>query len=349
MPLYSFAACARRRGVGEGGGGFAAGPRRPGGFQRDVWEPARRTGARMGQATRAGARSKGSATAIGLFAVVLWSMMFGTVRLTSASFGPVLGSALIYTLAAVFVFVGYRPSPLRKLPVKFVLFSGGLFVFYESAITLSIGMAASSEQTVELSLVNYLWPSMLVLMAAFAAGSGRAFLRSLPGALVGAAGVAIAVGGNSGLDWALVAGDIASNPLPFALTFCSAFAWAVYSTFSGRFSQGREGTAYFMAGVAAVLWVVFAANGAPAPAQPVGPEGFLALAGASGCIAAGYACWGHGMVYGDMGVMAVGSYAAPLLSVAASVVLLGVSLSPLFWAGTAVVVAGSLLNWRMSR
>ena len=45
------------------------------------------------------------ATAIGLCAIVLWSMMFGFVRLTTQSFGPALGSALIYSCAAVFTYI----------------------------------------------------------------------------------------------------------------------------------------------------------------------------------------------------------------------------------------------------
>ena len=118
------------------------------------------------------------ATAIGLCAIVLWSMMFGFVRLTTQFFGPALGSALIYSCAAVFTYIGYRPTPLRRLPLKYVLFSGGLFVFYETAITVSIGLAASSEQTLELSLVNFLWPTMLVLLSAFDSGSRASIVRA---------------------------------------------------------------------------------------------------------------------------------------------------------------------------
>ena len=292
---------------------------------------------------------RNKATLVGLFAIVLWSMMFGFVRLTTQSFGPSLGSALIYSIAALFTYIGYRPTPARKLPLKFVLFSGGLFVFYESAITISIGLAASSEQTVELSLVNYLWPTMLVLLAALDSGSRASFVRSLPGAVVATVGVVLAVGGNNGLDWAAVAADIASNPLPFALTFAAAAAWSVYSVYSARFSEGCDGTAFFMGGVAVAMWVIFLLNGAPAPAQGVDVAALLSLAGAAGCIAAGYACWGHGMLKGDMEKMSIGSYAAPLFSVIASTLILGVSLTPLFWCGTIAVVAGSLINWRMRR
>ena len=290
-----------------------------------------------------------SATAIGLCAVVLWSMMFGFVRLTTQSFGPALGSALIYSCAAVFTYIGYRPTPLRRLPLKYVLFSGGLFVFYETAITLSIGLAASSAQTLELSLVNYLWPTMLVLLSAFDSGSRASLVRALPGAVVATTGVVLAVGGNNNLDWGAVVADVSSNPLPFVLTFAAAAAWAVYSVYSSRFSQGCDATAFFMVGVAAVLWTIFLFEGAPAPAVAPGSQAFFALAGAAGCIASGYACWGHGMLKGDMAKMGIGSYAAPLLSVVASTIILGVSLTPLFWCGTFAVVVGSLINWRMRR
>lgn len=289
------------------------------------------------------------ATAVGLCAVVLWSMMFGFVRLTTQSFGPALGSALIYSCAAVFTYIGYRPTPLRRLPLKYVLFSGGLFVLYETAITVSIGLAASSEQTLELSLVNYLWPTMLVLLSAFDSGSRASLVRALPGAVVATTGVVPAVGGNNNLDWGAVVADVSSNPLPFALTFAAAAAWAVYSVYSSRFSQGCDATAFFMVGVAVVLWTIFLFEGAPAPAVALGSQAFFALAGAAGCIASGYACWGHGMLKGDMAKMGIGSYAAPLLSVVASTIILGVSLTPLFWCGTFAVVVGSLINWRMRR
>lgn len=106
---------------------------------------------------------------------------------------------------------------------------------------------------------------------------------------------------------------------------------------------------FFMVGVAAVLWTIFLFEGAPAPAVVPGSQAFFALAGAAGCIASGYACWGHGMLKGDMAKMGIGSYAAPLLSVVASTIILGVSLTPLFWCGTFAVVVGSLINWRMRR
>ncbi len=303
------------------------------------------------------------ATLIGLSAIVIWGLMFGFVRRTSVAFGECLGPALVYSLAAIIAFVGYRPSPVRELPRLYVLVSGGLFIAYESVLALSIGLATSSEQTLELSLVNYLWPSLLVLMGAFATKYGwldddcasskyprhRVVRYVLPGVAVATFGVLLAVGGNNGLDAGVMAQDIASNPIPFALTFAGACMWSIYSTFTGRLAEGKDATAYFLAGVAVFMWAMFFANGAEVPATAFSPDSLFWLVGAAASIGAGYIFWGYGLQHGDIKKMGIGSYAAPLISVIFSVLILGVKLVPIFWVGTVCVVAGSLINWRLSR
>lgn len=97
------------------------------------------------------------------------------MRLTSQGFGVLLGGALIYTLGAISLFIVLRPSTPSAYPLKYFLVSGGLFVFYEAAISASIGLAASSTQTVELSMVNYLWPSLTVLLNSTAMRGARGF------------------------------------------------------------------------------------------------------------------------------------------------------------------------------
>ena len=296
-----------------------------------------------------GTSDSGKATAIGFLALVFWSMMFGFVRLTSQGFGPVLGAALIYTLGAVSLFVVLKPAKLSSYPKKYLLISGAMFVFYEAAISLSIGLAASSTQTVELSMVNYLWPSLTVLLNSTASGGGRGFVRAIPGAVVAGIGVMLAVGGDAGLDAAVVAADVASNPLPFALTLAAAIAWATYSVVTPRITNGKDATAYFMVGVAVVFWIAFAIQGAPAPMGGFSAASILFLLCATGSIAAGYACWNHGLLFGNVARMAVASYAAPFLSAVASSIILGLSLPALFWTGVAFVVAGSVLNLTLGK
>ena len=168
------------------------------------------------------------ATTIGLMAILLWSFMAGTVRIVSENFGATLGSALIYTVGGILLLMFRRPAPIREFPKKYLIIGGLLFVFYESSISLSLGLASTDASSVEVSLVNYLWPTMMVLLSAGVSHRKHAVVKVLPGAIVATAGVVLAVGGNSGLDWhAAVQGWPAEPPSLVAWLFVLIAAAAI--------------------------------------------------------------------------------------------------------------------------
>ena len=152
--------------------------------------------------------------------------MAGLVRLVSESFGATLGSALIYTVGGVMLFIVRRPKPIREAPCKYLIAGGLMFIAYEASISLSIGLATTNAQSVEVSLVNYLWPTLLVLMTAAVSHKRGAVAKAIPGAVIATIGVAMAVGGES-LDMQEAVHNIASNPLPYVLAFVGAFIWAI--------------------------------------------------------------------------------------------------------------------------
>ena len=284
-----------------------------------------------------------SGTVIGLLAIVLWGFMAGLVRLVSESFGATLGSALIYTVGGILLLVVRKPTPIRRAPRKYLIICGIMFVAYEAAISLSIGLASTAAQSVEVSLVNYLWPTLLVLMTAAVSHKRGAVWKALPGAIVATIGVAMAVGGES-LNVHEALRNISSNPLPYALAFAGAFIWAIYATVTPKMSDGYDGTTIFFCCVAVVLWLIHFTSGEGLPATAPGIGGYVALAACAASIAGGYACWGYGMLHGSMETLAIGSYATPLFSTASSTVLLGVALGASFWIGVALVVGGTLVN-----
>ena len=284
-----------------------------------------------------------SGTVIGLLAIVLWGFMAGLVRLVSESFGVTLGSALIYTVGGILLLVVRKPTPIRRAPRKYLIICGIMFVAYEASISLSIGLASTAAQSVEVSLVNYLWPTLLVLMTAAVSHKRGAVWKALPGAIVATIGVAMAVGGES-LNVHEALCNISSNPLPYALAFAGAFIWAIYATVTPKMSDGYDGTTIFFCCVAVVLWLIHFTSGEGLPATAPGIGGYVALAACAASIAGGYACWGYGMLHGSMETLAIGSYATPLFSTASSTVLLGVALGASFWIGVALVVGGTLVN-----
>ena len=304
--------------------------------------PAPQTGRRGGHVVSA------RATTIGLMAILLWSVMAAAVRIVAEDFGATLGSALIYTVGGILLLVFRRPAPIREFPRRYLIVGGLLFVFYESSISLSLGLAPTAEASVEVSLVNYLWPTMMVLMSAAMSHRRHAVRAVLPGAVVATAGVMLAVGGNSGLDWQAAVQHIAADPLPYALAFAGALAWSVYAVFTPAMSHGVDGTSLFFPWVAVALWIIHAASGQGWPSTPPRPSAWLFVVIAAVAIGGGYACWGYGILHGSMERLAIASYATPVLSTGASAVLLGLSLSLPFWCGALLVAAGSVLNYLVS-
>lgn len=274
--------------------------------------------------------------------------MIGLVRLVAEDFGTTLGMAVLYTLAAAILWIGRRPRGLRSFPVRYLVVGGALFVVTDVCVGLAVGLAADANQAIEVSIVNYLWPTGTVLLAALVQRRRRRSWLLLGGAVVATTGMAYAVGGDAGLAPAIIASNVAANPAPYTLALTAAIAWSCYSVLSPGLSRGRDGITLFFTGVAGSLWAVHLLTGAPAP-DDVPWTGFLALLAAAAVLAAGYAFWNVGILNGDMRVLSTASYTTPVLSSAVGALLLGTSLALPFWCGVALVVVGSLLSWGAGR
>lgn len=289
------------------------------------------------------AASRG-ATLVGLAALLIWAGYVGFIRVAADTFGPTLGAALLYTLAGVALWFTRRPRSLAAMPRRYLLIGGGLFVFYEVAVSLAIGLAHGPNQAIEVSVVNHLWPTFTVLLSVLIRPGRRGLWALIPGLLVATVGVAWVVGGERGLDSEAILTHLATNPVPYALALAGAVAWACYSVLVPPLAQGHDGITIFMCGVAVALWVLWLAGSAPLPAAVTAP-GLLGLAAGAAVIAAGYACWNVGIGGGNMNVLSVASYAAPVLQAAVASIILGAALGPTFWQGVALVAVGSLLCW----
>ena len=140
----------------------------------------------------------------------------------------------------------------------------------------------------------------------------------------------LAVGGSSLLAGAAF---FTGSLWPYLLAISASIIWAVYSVATPRWACGSNSTAYFFALTAAALWVLIA----------------LTLVCVTAAIAAGYALWNRAINGGEMRVLSVVSYFAPIFSSLASVIILGVMPDALFWFGVVLVAIGSLVGWWLTR
>ena len=286
------------------------------------------------------------ATLLGIAAILCWSLMIGLLRATMDAFGSQLGGALVYTLGALLLFAVNRPTPLRRISKKFLLISGAFFVAYEVMLAIAVGLANSPTQTLEVSMLNYLWPTFTVLLWALANGRSRAsaFLKVLPGALIATIGVALAVGGRDLLARGTAFAEFFVNPLPYVVAGVAALLWGLYNTVTPKVSDGSNAIAYYFTAVAVSLWIIFFAQGAPLP-EALAATDLVPLVATAAAVAAGYALWGHAIVHGDARVLSISSYATPVLSTVATTIILAATPDPVFWVGAALVVVGSIASW----
>lgn len=290
--------------------------------------------------------TKTRATLIGLTAVVLWSAIVALIRGVAEALGPSGGAAMIYTVGSVLLAatIGFpRPS---TFPRPYLYAGGLLFVAYELCLALSLGYAASNRQAIEVSLVNYLWPSLTILFAVVF-NRQRSTGLIIPGVLLAFIGVWWAQSGAPGEGVAGTIANIRGNPLSYGLAFAGALIWATYCTVTARMANGRNGATLFFALTALAFWIKYLSSGDAA--MQLSWEVLLQIVLAGAAMGFGYAAWNIGILRGNVAVLAVASYFIPIFSSALAAMLLSAPLAAGYWTGAALVCAGSLLCWRATR
>ncbi|MCU1717279.1 aromatic amino acid DMT transporter YddG [Pseudomonas sp. 5P_3.1_Bac2] len=286
-----------------------------------------------------------AATLCGVVALLVWSTASGLIRSTSQYFGPIGGAALIYSFGAVLLFVLLGRPRLRHSSRLYLVLGTALFVTYEICLSLALGYANSSEQAIQVSVVNSLWPCLTVLLAVpMNQQSARWFI--LPGTALALWGTTWVVS-TDGLSLASFVSNIKSNPLSYGMAATCAITFALYCNITRRYARGENHVGFFFAVTAILLWVKYALSSEALPAFTLQPS--LELACLVLSMAGGYALWNVGILRGNLTLLATLSYFSPVLSAAFSALWLGASLSLQFWHGALLVTFGSLICWYATR
>ncbi|NQT57712.1 MAG: hypothetical protein HQ557_01895 [Bacteroidetes bacterium] len=93
-------------------------------------------------------------TLYGLTAVLLWSMSVALVRSISEKIGPFTSGAIIYVVGGLFLgSLLFKPKTfakeIRNLPRLYLFGCGSLFVIYNCAYYLALGIADTNLQAME--------------------------------------------------------------------------------------------------------------------------------------------------------------------------------------------------------
>lgn len=285
-------------------------------------------------------------TLLGIAAISLWSCLVGMIRNVAEQLGAVAGAASIYSCATLFLILVMGIPRVRRFSLSYLLIGGVLFASYEVCFSLALGFANDRQQTLEMAIINYLWPSLTVLISVLTS-SHKVSRWVYPALGLAFMGVAWSILGDEGLSIARLIHNIASNPLAYSLAFIGAIIWAVYCNITRRLANGQNAIALFFFFTACTLWVHYLMIGAPS--VNASPKALAELAITGICMGSGYALWNNAIIRGNMLLLATLSYFTPVFSSFSAMLILGISLPLTFWQGVFMVTLGSLLCWWVTR
>jgi drug/metabolite transporter (DMT)-like permease len=281
--------------------------------------------------------SRPLATLIGGIAILLW----GTLAALTAASGavpPLLLTALTFAIATVVLLVsstlrGVRMVALMRQPVVvWLLGIGGLFGYHVLYFT-----ALQHAPTVEASLIAYLWPLLIVLFSGLLPGERLRWFHIL-GALAGFAGSALLVTGGS-FD-----GFQEQYALGYAAAIGCALTWSGYSVLSRRFGAVPSDIVGLFCAATAVLSLIAHVVTGEATRWPQGGMAWIAVIGLGvGPVGLSFITWDIGVKHGDIRLLGVASYAAPLISTLLLIALAMAPASSTVLAACALIVGGALI------
>lgn len=284
--------------------------------------------------------SRNRATLIGFTAVLQWALL-ALFTIGSAPVPPLLLNAMCFaiggTLGLIWAFANGRAHLLRTVPLKVYAF-GTLGLFGAHFLYFTAFRIAPMAET---GLIAYLWPLIIVLMSGLLPGERLKPLHIL-GALCAFGGAALIV--------LRAEGALVEAALPgYALAFVFALTWASYSVLSRRFGEVPTESVVVFCLAAAVLSGL-AHLALENTVWPASVWGWLSIAALGiGPVGLAFFTWDIGMKRGDIQLLGVASYAAPLLSTLALIAAGITTASTTIIAAAGLIAGGAALAAYASR
>jgi len=282
------------------------------------------------------------ATAIGLLAIPLWALL-PTLTVLAGAIPPLQLVALTFTIGSLvgFGYLAVNASARRGLlslgwkPVAL-----GVAAYFLDHFAFFLAM--QNAPAVEASLVNYLWPVVIVLFSTLLptrASTGKLTVWHVSGVSLAFAGAALAITGGAALT-------LGGNAFGYAMALVAALTWSSYSV-ATRLFRGVPSAAVsvYCLGTAALAWAAhLALEDFVWPAS--GAQAFAIVALGAGPIGLAFYVWDYGCKHGDLRTLGVLAYFSPLLSTALLTATgLGPS-KPALWAAALLITGGAILASR---
>ncbi len=246
------------------------------------------------------------ATFCGILAILLWSSL-ALLTTAASSIPPFQMAAMSFTIGGCLGLIIttwrgrlstlHQPAPVWLLGI-FGLF--GYHALYFAALQLA--------PPAEANLINYFWPLLIVLFAAWLLPDEIIRPRHILGAVLGFAGIGCLVFGKGFTNFTYQAW------LGFFLAGASSIVWALYSVLTRRLkstpTDAVTGFCLVTAFLSAICHFMFETS-----VWPLNEAALISVISAGlGPVGAAFYLWDIGMKQGNIALLSIASYATPILS-----------------------------------
>jgi drug/metabolite transporter (DMT)-like permease len=285
-------------------------------------------------------------TLLGLTAIVFWSTTIGLSRSLIEKIGPLTSASLIFLFGGAFgcaylLIRGQFINKLKNLSKYYLFGCGCLFAFYEFCLYIALGLASSRSQVLEVSLLNYLWPALTLILSIPILKMKSSFLL-VPGCFLAFLGAFLAIMQNQPFSFHALLLNLINNYPPYILGLIAAISWGLYSTLSRKWAGHAEkgAVSLFMLSTGIMLGFL---------RYVVGEEStwtfrtFIELIYMAIFPSLAYVFWESAMRKGDIILVASFSYLTPLLSTMVTCLYLNIHAGLKLWVGCILVIGGAML------
>lgn len=283
--------------------------------------------------------TKTSATSIGFIAILLWGLL-ALLTSFSGNIPPFQLLAMCFTQTFILMLakwlikgesiIGYMKQPVAA----WILGISGLFGYH-----FCYFVALSKAPALEASLIAYLWPLLILLFSTFLPGE-KLLIRHVIGAVLSLVGCWLLLGGaeagqNGGFDSEYLVGYL------FAAA-CS-LIWSSYSVLSRMVKKVPTDALGWFCGASAVMgWLChFTMEETVIPSHVIQWVGVFGLG--LGPVGLAFFFWDYGMKYGDIQLLGVLSYSAPLISTVVLVLFTDAVYTHTLLVACSLIMGGALI------
>ena len=287
------------------------------------------------------------ATGLGFVAILLWSTTVPVARSVMEKFGPLFGMGLMFSFSGLLLLIltSIRAQGfgwISRLSKRHLIICGPLFIGYLCFFYLALGIAKTRTETVVAGLVNYLWPTVILVFSIPLLGKRPRPFWFVVGIVISLGGIVLAMSVQAESLSALVKA-LGKSGLPMLLALVGSFMWGLYSNLAKRHPQpvstGAVGLFLFVTGIALFLASLGAWQTATWSLQTVIELIYMILFPAS----AAYCFWDIAMRDGNIALLGSASNLIPVLATLLASVYLQVTLGWELLGGAIGVVLGAFL------